>query len=158
MGSPLTSHDSPLTSHGSPLTTHLSRLTSHDSPLTTHFSPSKIMRDFHKLLIWQKSHQLVLNIYSASKSFPNEELFGLTSQIRRAATSIPTNIAEGCGRVSNKDFAHFLQIAIGSASEVEYELFLAYSLNYINDNDYQILSDEIITVRKMIIKYRTELL
>lgn len=115
------------------------------------------MRDFHKLLIWQRSHQLTLNVYKASKSFPNEELFGLTSQIRRAVSSIPTNIAEGCGRNSNKELAHFLQIAMGSASEVEYELLLANNLGYINDADYQALADETIAVRKMIVKYREEL-
>ena len=115
------------------------------------------MRDFHNLGIWKRSHQLTLDVYQVTKSFPNEELFGLTSQLRRAVSSIPTNIAEGCGRSTNKDFAHFLQIAIGSASEVEYELLLANSLNYINDTDYQKLSDETIAVRKMIIKYRSEL-
>ena len=115
------------------------------------------MRDFHTLNIWKRSHQLTLDVYNATKSFPSDELFGLTSQIRRAVSSIPTNIAEGCGRVSNKDFAHFLQIAIGSTSELEYELLLAHSLNYINDSDYQSFSDETIAVRKMIIKYRSEL-
>ena len=115
------------------------------------------MRDFHKLVIWQRSHQLTLDVYKASKSFPNEELFGLTSQIRRAVSSIPTNIAEGCGRNSNKELAHFLQIALGSASEVEYELLLANNLGYINDIDYQALADETIAVRKMIVKYRSEL-
>ena len=115
------------------------------------------MRDFHNLLIWKRSHQLTLDLYKVSQSFPKEELFGLTSQIRRAASSVPTNIAEGSGRNSNKDFAHFLQIAIGSASEVEYELLLAKELNYINANDYQLLVDETIAVRKMIIKYKTEL-
>ena len=115
------------------------------------------MRDFHKLIIWQRSHQLALNVYSISKLFPKDELFGLTSQIRRAVSSIPTNIAEGCGRASNKDFAHFLQIAIGSAAEVEYELLLAHDLDYINDNDYQTLTEETVVVRKMIIKYQSEL-
>lgn len=115
------------------------------------------MRDFHKLMIWQRSHQLTLKVYHVSKSFPNEELYGLTSQLRRAVASIPTNIAEGCGRNSNKDFAHFLQIAIGSASEVEYELLLAKELNYISVSDYQLLVDETVAVRKMIIKYKTEL-
>lgn len=115
------------------------------------------MRDFHKLIIWQRSHQLALKVYSISKLFPKDELFGLTSQIRRAVSSIPTNIAEGCGRASNKDFAHFLQIAIGSAAEVEYELLLAHDLNYINENDYQTLTEETVAVRKMIIKYQSEL-
>ena len=115
------------------------------------------MRDFHKLMIWQRSHQLTLAVYRISKSFPKEEIFGLTSQIRRAVSSIPTNIAEGCGRTSNKDFAHFLQIAIGSATEVEYQLLLAHDINYINDDDYQTLTDETVAVRKMIIKYQSEL-
>ncbi|MBO7277929.1 MAG: four helix bundle protein [Bacteroidales bacterium] len=115
------------------------------------------MRDFHKLIIWQRSHQLTLAIYRISKSFPKEEIFGLTSQMRRAVSSIPTNIAEGCGRASNKDFAHFLQIAIGSATEVEYQLLLAHDINYINDDDYQALTDETVVVRKMIIKYQSEL-
>ena len=115
------------------------------------------MRDFHKLQIWQRSHQLTLDVYRISKSFPKDEVFGLTSQIRRAVSSIPTNIAEGCGRTSNKDFAHFLQIAIGSATEVEYQLLLAHDINYINDDDYQALTDETVVVRKMIIKYQSEL-
>ena len=115
------------------------------------------MRDFHKLGIWQRSHQLTLDVYKVSKSFPKDELFGLTSQIRRAASSIPTNIAEGCGRASNKDYAHFLQIAIGSASEIEYELLLAHDLEYINDEAFNKLTSETITIRKMIIKYQSEL-
>ena len=115
------------------------------------------MRDFHKLGIWQRSHQLTLDVYKMSKSFPKDELFGLTSQIRRAASSIPTNIAEGCGRASNKDYAHFLQIAIGSASEVEYELLLAHDLEYINDEAFNKLTSETIAIRKMIIKYQSEL-
>ena len=115
------------------------------------------MRDFHKLGIWQRSHQLTIDVYKVSKSFPKDEMFGLTSQIRRAASSVPTNIAEGCGRASNKDFAHFLQIAIGSASEVEYELLLAHDLEYINDEAFNKLTSETIAIRKMIIKYQSEL-
>lgn len=117
----------------------------------------EIMRDFHKLLIWQRSHQLTLEVYKATERFPKEELFGLTSQIRRACSSVPTNIAEGCGRASNKDFAHFLQIAIGSASEVEYELLLARDLNYIDEKCCYDLTDKVVAVRKMIIKYQSEL-
>ena len=115
------------------------------------------MRDFHKLVIWEKSHQLTLDIYKLTQQFPKEELFGLTSQIRRAISSIPTNIAEGCGRATNKDFAHFLQISIGSACEIEYQLLLAHDLNYITDEDYNRLNDEIVSVRKMIHKYQSEL-
>ena len=115
------------------------------------------MRDFHNLVIWEKSHQLTLDIYKLTQQFPKEELFGLTSQIRRAISSVPTNIAEGCGRATNKDFAHFLQISIGSACEVEYQLLLAHDLNYITDEDYNRLNDEIVSVRKMIHKYQSGL-
>lgn len=115
------------------------------------------MRDFSKLFIWQKSHRLVLSIYDITKKFPKSEMFGLTSQIRKATTSIPINISEGCGRDTKKDFARFLQIAIGSACEVEYELFLAKELNYIEEQEYQTLSDEVVSIRKMIIKYQSEL-
>lgn len=96
-------------------------------------------------------------IYNVSKAFPKEEIYGLTSQLRRACSSIPTNIAEGCGRKSNKDFAHFLQIAIGSASEVEYELLLAHDLCYMSDEDFDRLSSETIAIRKMINSYQSEL-
>ena len=115
------------------------------------------MRDFHKLIIWKRSHQLALDVYKVTKLFPKDELFGLTSQIRRAISSIPTNIAEGCGRETNKDFAHFLQISIGSASETEYLLFLARDLKYINSEVYDLIVNEIVSVRKMIIKYKSEL-
>ena len=115
------------------------------------------MRDFHDLLIWQRSHQLTIEIYRISQSFPNGELFGLISQIRRAVSSIPINIAEGCGRSSNKDFSHFLQIAIGSATELEYELLLAHELHYIEDSEYQKLVTETVAIRKMIIKYQSGL-
>jgi len=95
------------------------------------------VQDFKKLIVWQKSHLLTLEIYSASKKFPNNELFGLTSQLRRAASSVPANIAEGSGRKSTSEFAHFLAIAIGSLSEVEYFLILATDLNYLSKNEFQ---------------------
>ncbi|HRJ76165.1 MAG TPA: four helix bundle protein, partial [Anaerolineales bacterium] len=82
------------------------------------------MKDFRQLKVWEKSHQLALAVYKVTKSFPKEELYGLTTQIRRASMSIPTNIAEGCGRNTDADFARFLQIAMGSASETEYQLIL----------------------------------
>ena len=83
------------------------------------------MKDFKKLKVWQKAHRLTLDVYQASATFPREELYGLTSQIRRSCLSIPSNIAEGCGRVSDTDFARFLQISMGSSSEVEYLLILS---------------------------------
>jgi 23S rRNA-intervening sequence protein len=78
------------------------------------------MKDFRSLEVWKQSHQLVLNIYRHTESLPKSELFGLTSQIRRAATSIPTNITEGCGRDGEAELGRFLNIAKGSTSEVEY--------------------------------------
>lgn len=114
--------------------------------------PQKTMRDFRNLQVWKCSHELTKEIYFATNSFPKEEMFGLTSQIRRAVSSIPTNIAEGCGRGSNADFSRFLQIAVGSASEVEYQLLLVYELGYITIDSYNKFSQEVIEIRKMIVK------
>lgn len=108
------------------------------------------MRDFHQLQIWQRSHKLTLAIYKATNHFPREEVYGLTSQLRRAISSVPTNICEGCGRKTNADFARFLQISVGSASEVEYELLLAHDLNYLTDNEYDNFNKEIVEIRKML--------
>lgn len=95
------------------------------------------MKDFRHLQVWEESHQLVLAVYKATKEFPREELYGLTSQIRRASMSIPTNIAEGCGRGTDPDFARFLQIAMGSASEKEYQLILAGDLGFLPNEIYE---------------------
>jgi len=95
------------------------------------------MQNFKDLIVWQKAHENALLIYSSTKGFPKEELFGITSQIRRAAVSIPTNVAEGCGKFTKKDFANFLQIAFGSSQEVEYLSLLSSELNYFNKTDYQ---------------------
>lgn len=84
------------------------------------------MRDFRELKVWQKSHQLTLAIYKATVKFPKDEMYGLTSQIRRASASIAANIAEGCGRNGEAELGRFLQIAMGSASELEYQV-VAYS-------------------------------
>jgi four helix bundle protein len=109
-----------------------------------------IMRNFQDLLIWQKSHHLTLKIYSASCAFPANEMYGLISQIRRSSSSIPTNIAEGCGRNSNAEMKRFLIISSGSISELEYQLLLARDLNYISDSIHKELSDLVIEIRKMI--------
>ncbi len=106
------------------------------------------MKNFRDLKVWTKAHQLALNIYHVSKSFPKEEQFGITSQIRRAALSIPTNIAEGCGRGSDSDFARFIQIAFGSASEVEYQIFFCRELHFIQENIYSTLSNDVIEIKK----------
>ena len=88
------------------------------------------MKDFRTLTVWQEAHQLTLSIYRVTKNFPKDELYGLTSQMRRCSASIAANIAEGCGRRGNAEFARFLQIASGSASELDYHLLLARDLGF----------------------------
>jgi len=108
------------------------------------------MQDFRNLKVWGKGHELTLLVYRLSKSFPKEELFCLTQQLRRSSSSIPTNIAEGCGRGSNADFARFLWIANGSAKEVDYQLILARDLGYLNESDYQVARNLVIEVMRML--------
>jgi len=108
------------------------------------------MKDFRQLKVWEKSHQLALAIYKATKEFPKDELYGLTSQIRRASTSIPTNIAEGCGRNTDAEFARFLQIAMGSASETEYQLLLSHDLGFLNKEQYDKLNIDVTEVKRML--------
>jgi four helix bundle protein len=95
------------------------------------------MKNFRDLNVWEKSHGLALQVYRATADFPAKEVYGLTSQIRRAAASIPGNIAEGCGRNGDAELARFLQIAVGSASELEYHLLLAHDLGMLNDAAYE---------------------
>lgn len=109
------------------------------------------MQSFRDLQVWEKSHNLTLQIYKLTSEFPREEIYGLTSQIRRACASIPTNIAEGCGRESSADFARFLQIAMGSASETEYLILLAHDLKYLTKDQHAELMDTIIRIKKMLI-------
>ena len=108
------------------------------------------MRDFRGLKVWGKGHQLVLEIYKITQSFPNEELYGLISQIRRAVASIPTNIAEGCGKDSESELARYMQIFMGSASELEYHLLLVRDLGYIDQPTYQKLNTDTIEIKKML--------
>lgn len=116
-----------------------------------------IMRDFRKYNVWQDSHLFTLEIYQVTKGFPKEELFGLTSQLRRATSSIPTNFAEGCGSNSEKEFARYLNIAIASCSEVEYLLLLTSDLKYLNIELHQGLASKIIQIRKQIYQLRLKL-
>jgi four helix bundle protein len=111
------------------------------------------MKDFRQLKVWEKSHQLALAIYKATKSFPKEELYSLTSQIRRASMSIPTNIAEGCGRNTVADFARLLQIAMGSASETEYQLLLSHDLGFLSKEDYEKLNNDVTEVKRMLTSF-----
>jgi len=108
------------------------------------------MRNFRKYHVWEISHQLVLSVYQFTSSFPKEEMFGLTSQIRRAASSIPANIAEGCGRSTDADFRRFLYIAFGSASELEYLLILSKDLAFINNQIYKEQVNTTQQVKKML--------
>jgi four helix bundle protein len=108
------------------------------------------MKDFRKLLVWQKSHQLAVDIYKITTSFPKNETYGLTGQIGRAGGSIPANIAEGCGRGSDSDLARFLQIAMGSASELEYHLLLARDIGYLDEDKYNQSTNEVIEVKRML--------
>lgn len=116
------------------------------------------MQDFKKLEVWHRAYKFSLEIYKVSMSFPPEEKFGLTAQLRRAATSIPINIAEGSGKVSDKDFANFIQISIGSASEVECELMLTHDLGLLEDESYKILDKELKEIRRMLYAFRKTLL
>jgi four helix bundle protein len=108
------------------------------------------MKNFRDLKVWEKSHELTLDFYQITKSFPKEELFGLTSQIRRSCSSIPANIAEGCGRKGDAEFARFLQIAFGSANELEYHLLLSKDLKLIDISNYKNLESKLIEVKKML--------
>lgn len=104
-------------------------------------------------MVWQKSHRLTLDVYQATKAFPRDELYGLTSQVRRACSSIPANIAEGCGRDGDAELARFLQIAMGSASELEYHLMLAHDLGFFTNAKYEQLNQETIELKQMLTKF-----
>jgi len=106
------------------------------------------LKDFRDLKVWNKARELTLEIYKVSKAFPREELFGLTSQIRRASCSIGANIAEGCGRSGNGDFARFLYTAMGSASELENHLVLASDLEFLDKMKYRHLDSKVVEVKR----------
>jgi four helix bundle protein len=108
------------------------------------------MQSFRELVVWQKSHKLVLALYKMTMDFPSEERFGLSIQIRRAAASIPANIAEGCGRSGNGDLSRFLYIALGSASELDYHLELAFALHFLSSADYRTCGESVIEIKRML--------
>lgn len=111
------------------------------------------MRDFRKLDFWIRSHQFTLRIYTITRQFPKGEMFTLTSQMRRSSSSIPTNIAEGCGFNSNPQLKKFFNISIASSSELQYQLILARDLSYIDEQTFSELYTEIQEIRKMIYTY-----
>ena|SRR5947209_4861225 len=108
------------------------------------------MKDFKELIVWQKVHAFTLAIYAATRVFPKEELYGITSQLRRSAASIGANIAEGCGRRSDGEMCRFLNIAYGSATEVEYHLLLAHDLRILETDVYRQLDHEIGEIQRML--------
>ena len=108
------------------------------------------MEDFKDLVVWAKAHQLTLCVYQQTRTFPREEMFGLTSQVRRASASIGANIAEGCGRRSDAEFKRFLQIARGLASELECHLLLATDLQFLDMGQFGILEGKVLEVQRML--------
>lgn len=118
------------------------------------------MKDYKKLIVWRKAHELALLIYMETKNFPQEEKYGITSQLRRAAVSIPTNIAEGCGKLTPNDLARYLQISLGSAHEVEYLTYLSCELSYQKRDTWIPVNEKIGEVKAMLIslikKVRTQ--
>ena len=108
------------------------------------------MKSFRNLVVWQKAHALTLAVYRVTRGFPKEELFGLTSQMHRSSSSIAANIAEGCGRRTDSDFARFLQISFGSASEVDYHLILAHDLDILDKSLFEELLYDVVEVKKML--------
>jgi len=112
------------------------------------------MRDYKKLEIWKRAHLLTKQIYqTVLPLMPTEERFALTSQLRRSAYSIPLNIVEGCGKNTNKDFAHYLDNALGSAHEVEYTCYLIYDVEYIPETQYDLVNIEINEIKAMLISF-----
>ena len=108
------------------------------------------MKDFRDLDVWRKAHAATLSVYRATADFPKEELYGLTSQIRRCCASVPANIAEGCGRRGNGEFHRFLTIAMGSASELEYHLLLSHDLGFLGVEKFDALTFQVQEIKKML--------
>lgn len=112
------------------------------------------MRDYKKLEIWLRSHELYMLIKKdVVTKFPREERYELTSQLQRAALSIPLNIVEGCGRYTDKDFAHFLDTSLGSTNEVDYCCYAALQLNYMTAEEYEKINKCINEIRGMLISF-----
>ena len=108
------------------------------------------MKDFRQLKVWQKAHELTLAVYQLTATFPREELYGLSSQLRRAGSSIAANLAEGCGRNGDAELARFCSMAMGSASELEYHLLLGRDLKLIKDKDYEALDHRTTELKRML--------
>ncbi len=116
-----------------------------------------MIKNFKNLEIWKRSCRLVKMIYKATKPFPKEEMFGLTSQMRRAAVSTPSNIAEGCGRKSIPDLSRFLDMSLGSLCELETQIYISHDLDFLPKNEMDNLVSETEQIRRMIASYQTKL-
>jgi len=108
------------------------------------------MRPFRSLRVWREAHELTLALYKATGSFPRNEQYGLTAQIRRCAASVCANLAEGCGRRTDADFGRFVQIALGSASELEYHMLLVADLKLLNADQHSALDTSVTNVKRML--------
>ena len=115
------------------------------------------MKDFRGLKVWEKAHRFVIGIYKETHRFPADERFRLTVQLRRSAVSVASNIAEGCGRDTDRDFARFLTIAAGSACESEYQVLLAHDLGYISEEVYKDLGEQIVEIKRMLTSFKQTL-
>lgn len=111
------------------------------------------MRNYRDLQVWSKAHNLTLDLYRISRDFPRDEIYGVTSQLRRAATSIGANLAEGCGRRTSSELARFVRIAMGSASELDYHLLLCRDLGFLKDDDFEHTANHLTEVRKMLTSF-----
>src|SRR5436305_10184748 len=120
------------------------------SALSFCFQRRRFMKNFRDLVVWRKAHELTLSVYKNTFFFPADERFGLTSQARRSAASISANIAEGCGRHGDGEFHRFLQMAMGSASELEYHLLLAHDLGFLSQVKYEPLNRDVVEVKRML--------
>ena len=115
------------------------------------------MQDFRNLKVWQKAHALTHAVYRATVNFPNDERFGLTSQLRRSCASVPANLAEGCGRTRDTEFAQFVNVAMGSACETDYHLLLSRDLAYLSDSAYHSLIEQVREVKRMLSSFEQTL-
>jgi four helix bundle protein len=115
------------------------------------------MSNFRKLIIWQKAMNLVTKTYNSTRKFPKEEIFGLTSQIRRCSISIPSNIAEGHGRESNKEYLRFLNISIGSLFELQTQLEIAKNIEYLTDDEFNNLYEDSREIERMLVSFKNKI-
>jgi four helix bundle protein len=111
------------------------------------------MRNYRDLQVWSKAHSLTLELYRVSRGFPREEIYGVTSQLRRASASIGANLAEGCGRRTSSELARFVRLAMGSASELDYHLLLSRDLGFMEDEDFERTAAHLTEVRKMLTSF-----